>query len=129
MGIGVVSDTEAQPMLVTTHMGRFAVATVSRIVNLAELEQRCLKLRQTFSGLNQGMVNPTELVAMLIAEGDTITSGIENVYAFVKGSCSMLNLSEDGIIAARDKPGMTPIVIGKKEGAYAVAFESCVFPT
>ena len=128
MGIGVISDTEAQPMLVTTHMGRFAVATVSRIVNLAELEQRCLNLRQTFSGLNQGMVNPTELVAMLIAEGDTITSGIENVYAFVKGSCSMLILSEDGIIAARDKLGRTPIVIGKKEGAYAVAFESCAFP-
>jgi amidophosphoribosyltransferase len=128
MGIGVISDTEAQPILVTTHMGRFAVATVSRIVNIAELEQRCLKQRQTFSELTQGMVNPTELVAMLISEGDTIASGIENVYTYVKGSCSMLILSEDGIIAARDKLGRTPIVIGKKEGSYAVAFESCAFP-
>jgi amidophosphoribosyltransferase len=128
MGVGVISDTEAQPIVVTTHMGRFAVATVSRIVNITELEQRCLKQRQTFSGLNQGAVNPTELVATLIAEGDTITSGIENVYELVRGSCSMLILTEDCIIAARDKLGRTPIVIGKKEGAYAVAFETCAFP-
>jgi len=128
MGVGVISDTEAQPIVVTTHMGRFAVATVSRIVNITELEQRCLKQRQMFSGLNQGAVNPTELVATLIAEGDTITSGIENVYELVRGSCSMLILTEDCIIAARDKLGRTPIVIGKKEGAYAVAFETCAFP-
>jgi amidophosphoribosyltransferase len=128
MGIGVISDTEAQPIVVTTHVGRFAIATVSRIVNITELEQRCLNQRRTFSELNQGMINPTELVAKLISEGDTITSGIENVYELVRGSCSMLILTEDSIIAARDKLGRTPVVIGKKEGAYAVAFESCAFP-
>ena len=128
MGIGVISDNEAQPILVTTHMGRFAVATVSRIVNIADLEQRCLKQRRTFSELSHGTINPTELVAMLFAEGDTVTSGVENVYELVKGSCSMLILSEEGIIAARDKLGRTPIVVGKKEGAYAVAFETCSFP-
>ncbi|OGU26258.1 MAG: amidophosphoribosyltransferase [Ignavibacteria bacterium GWA2_54_16] len=128
MGIGVISDNEAQPILVTSHMGRFAVATVSRIVNIAELETRCLAQRRTFSEISHGAINPTELVAMLIADGDTITSGIENVYEFVKGSCSMLILSEDGIVAARDKLGRTPIVVGRKDGAYAVAFETCAFP-
>ena len=128
MGIGVISDNEAQPILVTSHMGRFAVATVSRIVNIAELEKRCLAQRRTFAELSHGTINPTELVAMLIADGDTITSGIESVYELVRGSCSMLILSEDGIIAARDKLGRTPIVVGKKEGAYAVAFETCAFP-
>ena len=128
MGIGVISDNEAQPILVTSHMGRFAVATVSRIVNIADLEKRCLAQRRTFSEISHGAINPTELVAMLIADGDTVASGIENVYELVKGSCSMLILSEDGIVAARDKLGRTPIVVGKKDGAYAVAFETCAFP-
>lgn len=128
LGVGVISDTEAQPILVTTHMGRFAVATVSRIVNMAELEQHCLRQRRTFTALNEGAINPTELVAMLIAEGDTIVSGIENVYRLVKGSCSMLILTEDGIIAARDRLGRTPVTLGKKSGAYAATFETCAFP-
>ncbi|MBM4162628.1 MAG: amidophosphoribosyltransferase [Ignavibacteria bacterium] len=127
-GIGVISDTEPQPILVSTHMGRFAVATVSRIANIAELEERYLKQRRTFSELSHGTINATELVAMLIAEGETVTSGVENVYEHVKGTCSMLILLEDCIVAARDRLGRTPIVIGKKEGAYGVAFESCAFP-
>ncbi|MBP1657256.1 MAG: purF [Bacteroidetes bacterium] len=128
LGMGVISDSEAQPIVLTAHMGRFAVATVSRIVNVAELEQRCLDQRRTFSELSHGSINPTELVAMLIAEGDTIASGIENVYRLVKGSCSMLILTEECLIAARDRLGRTPIVIGKKPGAYAAAFETCAFP-
>ena len=128
LGIGVISDTEAQPILVTTHMGRFAVATVSRIVNIAELEQHCLMQRRTFTALNEGAINATELVAMIIAEGDTIVSGIENVYRLVKGSCSILILTENSLIAARDKLGRTPIVLGKKEGSYAATFETCAFP-
>lgn len=128
MGIGVISDTEAQPILVTSHLGRFAVATVAKIANIAELEDRFMKARRTFAETSQGSVNPTELVAMLIAECEDFTSGIENVYNLVKGSCSMLILTEDRIIAARDKLGRTPIVIGKKEGAYAASFETCAFP-
>jgi len=128
LGIGVISDTEAQPILVTSHMGRFAVATVSKIVNIAELEKRCLKLRHTFTETSQGAINPTELIAMLIAEGDDFTSGIQNVYDLAKGSCSILILTEDCIIAARDKLGRTPIVLGKKKDAHAVAFETCAFP-
>ncbi|MBN1396822.1 MAG: amidophosphoribosyltransferase [Bacteroidetes bacterium] len=128
LGIGIISDTEPQPILVTTHMGRFAVATISKIVNIAELEQRCLKLRHTFTETSHGMINPTELVAMLIAEGDDFVSGIENVYNLVKGSCSILVLTDDSIIAARDKLGRTPVILGKRENAHAVAFETCAFP-
>jgi amidophosphoribosyltransferase len=128
VGIGVISDTEAQPILVTSHLGRFAVATVAKIANLAELEERFMKARHTFSETSQGSVNPTELVAMLIAEGETFASGIENVYSLVKGSCSILILTEDRIIAARDRLGRTPVIIGKKEGSYAATFETCAFP-
>jgi amidophosphoribosyltransferase len=128
LGIGVISDNEAQPILVTSHMGRFAVATVSKIVNIAELEERCLKLRHTFTETSHGTINPTELVAMLIAEGDDFASGIKNVYNLVKGSCSILILTEDSIIAARDRLGRTPIILGKRKDAHAVAFETCAFP-
>ncbi len=127
-GIGVISDTEAQPILVTSHMGRFAVATVSKIVNIDELEERYMKQHRTFSETSQGAVNPTELIAMLIAEGEDFVSGIQNVYDLVKGSCSILILTGDSIIAARDKLGRTPIILGKKENAYAATFETCSFP-
>src|SRR5512133_3950957 len=127
IGIGVISDTEAQPILVTSHLGRFSVATVSKIANIGELEERFMKMHRTFAETSQGSVNPTELVAMLIAEGKDFVSGIENVYNLVKGSCSILILTENGIIAARDRLGRTPIIIGKKENAYAVSFETCGF--
>ncbi len=126
-GIGVISDTEAQPIMVTSHIGRFAVATVSKIVNIDELEAYFLKQRRTFTEMSDGSVNPTELITMLIAECETIEAGIENVYDRVKGSCSMLILTEDKIIAARDKLGRTPIIIGKNEDSFAVGFETCSF--
>lgn len=128
LGIGVISDTEAQPIVVTSHMGQFAVATVSKIVNMDELVERFMKQHRTFSENSQGSINATELVAMLIAECDDFVSGIQNVYNLIKGSCSMLVLTEDSIIAARDKLGRTPIIIGKKEDAYAASFETCAFP-
>ena len=128
IGIGVISDTEAQPILVNTHLGRFAVATVSKINNLTELETSFLKKHQTFAETSQGSVNPTELVAKMIAEGDDFLSGIQNVNHCIKGSCSMLILTDNCIIAARDKLGRTPIVIGRKEGSWAVTFETCSFP-
>jgi amidophosphoribosyltransferase len=128
LGIGVISDNEAQPIQVTSHLGRFAVATVSKITNIDELEERYMLLHRTFSETSQGSVNPTELVAMLIAEEEDFVSGINNVFEQVKGSCSMLVLTEKGIIAARDKLGRTPIIIGKKKNAYAVSFETSAFP-
>ena len=127
-GIGIISDTEAQPILVTSHLGQFAVATVSKIVNIDELEERFMKQHRTFSERSQGTVNPTELVAMLIAEGEDFTSGIQNVYDRIKGSCSILIVTDNCLIAARDKLGRTPIIIGKKENAFAATFETCAFP-
>lgn len=126
-GIGVISDTEAQPIVVNSHLGRFAVATVSKIVNSDEIEDYFLKKHHTFSETSQGTVNPTEMIAMLIAEGEDFLTGIRNVQERVKGSCSMLVLTENGIFAARDKLGRTPVIIGKKEGAYAASFETCAF--
>lgn len=127
-GMGVISDTDPQPILFNSHLGRFAIVTVSRIVNLPELEARFLKNKKHFTENFEGNINPTEVVANLICEKESFKEGIENVFEEVKGSCSLLILTDDGIIAARDKNGRTPVVIGKKEGSYAVANESCAFP-
>jgi amidophosphoribosyltransferase len=127
-GIGVISDQEAQPIMVMSHMGRFAIATVSKIANTDELEKRFMNQRRTFAETSQGSVNPTELVAMLIAECEDFISGINNVFNSIKGSCSILVLTENGIIAARDKLGRTPVIIGRKKDAYAITFETCAFP-
>ena len=122
-GIGVISDTDAQPIVVNSHLGRFAIVTVAKINNMAELEQSCLEKNQQFTELSSGSTNPTELIALMITQGKDFVDGIQNVYRKVKGSCSMLILTDDGIIAARDYYGRTPIVIGKKEGSYALAFD------
>ena len=127
-GIGVISDNEAQPILVTSHLGRFAVVTVSKINNIDELEAHFMHKRHTFAETSQGAVNPTELVAKLIAEGEDFVSGVENVFKLVKGSCSLLILAENQIIAARDKLGRTPVIIGKRNDGFAVSFETCAFP-
>lgn len=127
MGIGVISDTEAQPIIVNSHLGKFAISTVSKINNIDELEQRQLKKRQHFAETSQGGPNPSELVAMMVCEADDLVSGIENAFNLIKGSCSLLLLTEKGIVAARDKLGRTPIAIGRKEQAWAVATESCAF--
>jgi amidophosphoribosyltransferase len=127
MGIGVISDTEAQPIIVNSHLGKFAISTVSKINNIDELEARQLQKRQHFAETSQGGPNPSELVAMMICEADDLVSGIENAFNQIKGSCSLLLLTEKGIVAARDKLGRTPIALGKKESAWAVATESCAF--
>jgi len=128
IGIGVISDTEAQPVVMTSHLGRFAVASVSKIANIQELEQRCIVKQLGFSEMSQGNINPTELVAKLIAEGSDFVSGIQNVQELVKGSCSMLVMTSNCIYVGRDKLGRTPIIIGKKGGAFAASFETCAFP-
>ena len=127
-GIGVISDTDPQPIVLNSHLGKFAIVTVARIANMAELEKELLDSNMHFAELSSGKTNQTELVALLIIQGKTFMEGIENVFAKIKGSCSMLILTEDGIIAARDRLGRTPIVVGKKDGAYAVTSESCSFP-
>lgn len=126
-GIGVISDTEAQPIVANSHLGKFAIVTVSKIANAEELESSFLNNHRTFSETSQGSVNPTELVAMLIANGQDFVDGIENTFKNIKGSCSMLILTEKEIIAARDKLGRTPVIIGKNLNGLAVASESCAF--
>lgn len=127
-GIGVISDTDPQPIIFNSHLGRFAIVTVAKIANIAELEKQLLDRNHHFAELSSGATNPTELIALLITEGKNFVEGVENVYRSVKGSCSMLILTENGIIAARDRLGRTPIVVGRKEGAFAVSSESSSFP-
>lgn len=127
-GIGVISDTDAQPLLMNSHLGRFALVTVAKINNIEQLAQQLLDEGMHLSEFSSGRINPTELIALLIIKGKTFREGIENVYRMVKGSCSMLLLTEDGVIAARDAWGRTPIVVGKKDGAMAVTSESSAFP-
>lgn len=126
-GIGIISDTEAQPLVIYSHLGKFSLCTVSKINNVNELAEHFLSENKIFSETSQGGFNPTEVIAMLICEKASFVEGIENVYNSIKGSCSILILHEDRIIAARDKMGRTPIIIGKKDGAFCVASETCSF--
>ena len=127
-GIGVISDTEPQPILMRSHLGRMAIVTVGKINNLEEIANELLDDGGHFSEMSSGRTNQTELVAHLITRGKDWVSGIENVYNKVIGSCSMLILTEEGLIAARDRLGRTPIIIGRKDDAYAASSESTAFP-
>lgn len=126
-GVGIISDTDAQPLVINSHLGRFAIVTVAKIVNIEEIEQQLLNDKMHFAELSSGKTNQTELVALLLIQGNSFVEGIENVFRHIKGSCSMLLLTEDGIIAARDKWGRTPIVVGSKDGAFAATSESTAF--
>ena len=140
-GLGVISDTDPQPIIINSHLGRYAVVTVAKINNLREIADELLAQRMHLSEQSANNLNQTELVALIINMGNTFVDGINLVYQKIKGSCSMLILTEDGIIAARDFLGRTPIVIGKKEvhrlspigtdefiQAYAVSSETTSFP-
>ena len=127
-GLGVISDTDPQPIVMNSHLGKYAVVTVAKINNMAALEQRLIDAGAHFSELSSGETNPTELVALLINQGKDFVEGIENVQRSIQGSCTLLVLTEDGIIAARDKYGRIPLILGKKEGAMAVSNEPCGFP-
>lgn len=108
-GIGIISDTDPQPIILNSHLGRFAIVTVAKIANIEELESEMLAQHMHFSELSSGKTNQTELIALLIIQGKTFVEGIENVHKHIKGSCSMLLLTEDGIIAARDRWGVLPL--------------------
>ncbi|NDV79523.1 amidophosphoribosyltransferase [Dysgonomonas sp. 511] len=127
-GIGIISDTDPQPIFVNSHLGKYAVVTVAKINNLDELQKELLDKGCHFSELSSGQASQTELIALLISQGKTFPEGIKLVHEKIKGSCSMLILTEKCIIAARDKWGRTPILIGKKDGAHAVSSEPCSFP-
>ena len=128
-GIGVISDGEDQPLVVTGGVGTFAIATVGRINNLAEIARSAYDSGHChFSESNDGELNPTEVVAMLICRRDSIISGLEYVQKIVDGSCSVLILHDDRIYVARDRYGRTPVIVGRKQGACAVTMESTAFP-
>ena len=126
-GIGSISDFEPQPIMVHSHHGTFAVTTVGKINNVDELEKEILKHNSHFFVMSNGNINPTELVAALINQKENFIEGIRYALSVIDGSLSLLVLTERGIYAGRDAQGRTPIVIGKKDGAYCAAFESCAF--
>lgn len=128
IGIGCISDSEAQPLLVNSHLGSFAITTVGRINNLEELVKQCFQHGTThFLEMSGGAINPTELVAAIINQKDSIVEGIKHVQDVVKGSMSILIMTSAGIYCARDKFGRTPVIIGEKYDAHCVTFESSAF--
>ncbi|MDI9483442.1 MAG: amidophosphoribosyltransferase [Bacillota bacterium] len=128
MGIGCISDTEAQPLTVCSHLGHYAISTVGRINNIKELVEKCLEKNFIhFLEMSKGQINPTEVVSALIDQEKTIKDGILNAQQEISGSCTMLVLTKEGIYASRDRLGRTPLIIGEKDGAYCVSFESCAF--
>jgi amidophosphoribosyltransferase len=128
-GIGVISDYEDQPLIIGSHLGNYSIVTVGVIKNLDALAKMTFVKRNThFSEMSGGEINPTELVATLINQEANFVDGIYRVQESIEGSCSILLLTDKGIYAARDRFGRTPIVIGKKPGSFAAAFETCSFP-
>ncbi len=127
-GIGVISDYEDQPLIISSHLGIFAISTVGKINNIEELANEALENGSHFSEMHGSEINPTEMVATIISQENTFERGIQKVQNMVDGSCTLLILTDEGIYAARDRLGRTPLVIGKKLGSFAVAMESCAFP-
>ncbi|MCK5114100.1 MAG: amidophosphoribosyltransferase, partial [Phycisphaerae bacterium] len=127
-GIGVISDYEDQPLLIGSHLGVYAIVTVGKINNLDELAKTIYAKRVGhFSEMSGNEINPTELVSTLINQADSFTAGLESVQDKIEGSCSVLLLTKEGIYASRDKLGRTPIIIGKKDGAFSATIETCAF--
>ena len=128
LGIGCISDYEPQPLLIQSHLGSFAITTVGKINNLEELLQMVYKEGHShFQEMSGGKINATELVASLICRADSLVEGIRYVQSLVDGSMTILLMTEEGLYAARDKYGRTPLVIGKKEDGYCVSFENFAY--
>jgi amidophosphoribosyltransferase len=128
LGIGCISDNEPQPLIVRSHLGNFVITTVGRINNIDELVKQAFTEGTThFLEMSGGDINPTELAAALINRRDSIAEGIRYAQSIIDGSMSILVLTSEGIYAARDKMGRTPVIIGKKEDAYCASFESFAY--
>lgn len=128
LGIGCISDSEPQPLLVRSHLGSFAITTVGRINNMEELTESAFNNGKThFLEMSGGNVNATELVAALINQKNDIVEGIRFAQESIDGSMSMLVMTSEGIYAARDYKGRTPLTIGQKEDGYCVSFESFAY--
>ena len=127
-GLGVISDTDPQPIIVNSHLGRYAVVTVAHINNLRQIADELLAEKMHLSELSANNINPTEVVALIINMGSSFREGINLVFRKVRGSCSMLVLTEHGLLAARDALGRTPIVLGRKDEGWAASSETTSFP-
>ncbi|HOC19617.1 MAG TPA: amidophosphoribosyltransferase [Vicinamibacterales bacterium] len=128
-GVGIISDYEDQPLVIGSHHGVYALATVGRLNNLDALVKRALAVRGThLSEFKGNEFNPTEVVATLINQQETLAEGIRWAQEQIQGSCSMLLLAPDAIYAARDRLGRTPVIVGRKKGACAVTLESSALP-
>ena len=128
LGIGCISDYEPQPLLVQSHLGSYALTTVGKINNLDELVEHSYENGCShFQEMSGGNINPTELVASLINQKDSIEEGIRYVQEMVDGSMTLLLMTSKGIYAGRDRLGRTPLFIGKKEDGFCVSFESFAY--
>lgn len=127
MGIGCISDFEAQPILVRSHHGTFAVTTVGKINNADEIVDTIINNGTHFFEMSNGEINPTELVAAIINQKENLIEGIRYAQELIEGSLSMLVLTAKGVYAARDRLGRTPIVIGEKSDGYCASFESFAY--
>lgn len=128
IGIGCISDYDPQPILIQSHLGCFGITTVGKINNADQLIRNLYENGHThFQSMTSGQINSTELVAALICKKNSFVEGIRYVQSVVEGSMTLLLLTENGIYAARDLLGRTPVVIGKKENAYCVSFESFAY--
>lgn len=127
-GIGCISDSDPQPLVVRSHLGNFALTTVGMINNVDEILDMAYKSgTPQFLEMNSGNINQTELVAALINQKDSIVEGIKHAQNIIDGSMTMLVLTPEGIYAARDKVGRTPVILGKKEDAICASFESFAY--
>ena len=128
LGIGCISDYEPQPLLLQSHLGSFAITTVGKINNMEELLKYVYENGNThFQEMSGGQINATELIGSLICRKETLTEGIQYVQELVDGSMTLLIMTKEGIYAARDLNGRTPVVIGKKEDAFCVSFENFAY--
>lgn len=128
LGIGCISDFEPQPLLIQSHLGSFAITTVGKVNNYDELLKQLYEGEHShFQEMTSGQVNVTELIAALICEKPTIVEGIRYVQEIVDGSVTLLVMTGEGIYAARDKYGRTPLVIGRKSDGYCISFESFAY--
>jgi amidophosphoribosyltransferase len=127
-GIGVISASEEQPIYLHSKFGPFCIATNGIIENAKELAEDLLEKGVSFSEVSRKTANTTELIAKLINQGSDLINGIEKVFDTIDGSCSLLLLNRDGIYAARDRFGYTPLIIGKRKDAWAVTSETNAFP-
>ncbi len=129
LGIGCISDTEDQPLIIGSHLGNYAIVTVGRINNLTEIVDSAFEKRTShFSETTGEGLSPTEVTASIINTGESIVEGIRRAQELIDGSCSILLLTEEGIYAGRDRFGRTPLIIGEKDGSYCVTVETSAFP-